>query len=279
MIKRLLREPLLHFLLAGAAIFALASALSPGSGAGERIEIDRDDLLEFMQGRAQVYDAETFGAMLDTMPEQERDQLVRDAALQEALYREGQALELTAADPLIRQRVIQQMRMLVMEEAAAGVDVSEEEVSEYFAAHRTDYAQPSEISFEHVFTRSGEEQAETLRAQLVGGAQNVVGDRFPYQRVYSNVPQELVASQFGNDFAEAVFQQPVGRWSVPIQSDHGWHIVRLSTRTDTQEPERADVEARVREDALAAKRQVLADSALDDFLARYEIDLADDLTP
>jgi len=279
MIKRLFREPLLHFLLAGAAIFAVVAALSPAESGGERIAIDRDDLLAFMQGRAQVYDAQTFGAMLDTMPAEDREQLIRDAALQEALYREGLALELVAADPLIRQRVVQQMRMLVIEEAAAGVTVSDEEVSEYFDAHRAEYAQPSEISFEHVFARSGEEQAEALREQLVAGEEDVAGDRFPYQRVYTDVSQEVVASQFGTDFAEAVFYQPVGRWSVPLQSDHGWHIVRLSERLDTREPDFADVEGRVREDALAAKRQVLANSALDDFLARYRIEVARDLNP
>lgn len=277
-LRRWLREPLLHFLLAGAAIFLAVSALAPSSAEGERIAIGRAEVLAFMQGRAQVYDSETFEALLDAMPENDREKLVRDAALQEALYREGESLDLASADPLVRQRVVQQMRSLVIEQAAAGITVTDEEVAEYFLDNRAQYARPPAISFEHVFVRDSEARAGSLQARLAAGEAGIAGDRFAYQRSYADASPSLLESQFGANFAQAVFGLPVGEWSAPIRSDHGWHLVRPSASDEAVESQLQDVAAQVRQDALAAKRQVLADRALDEFLSRYQIDVVDDLT-
>lgn len=280
--SKILREPLLHFLLAGGVIFALVSALAPADTSGRQIEISRDDLLVYMQGRAQVYDADTFAQLLDTMPADERGQLVRDAALQEALYREGLSLQIAEADPLVRQRVIQQMRSLVIEEAAAGLVLSDAEVREFFDANPDRYASPAAVSFEHVFFRGddGEQRAVAARERLMAGEQEA-GDRFPYQRSYSAAAAEIIASQFGTEFVPPLFELAEGAWSQPIRSDLGWHIVRITSANETLQLDFADVESRVRQDALAERRQELTRRALDDFLAGYEVrttgDLAGDL--
>src|SRR6187549_372102 len=116
-----LAEPLVHFLLAGLALFAAVSWWQGPLDAGRTIRLSREDLIVFLQGRAQVYDRESFAALLKAMPARQRRALVHDAALYEALYREGIALDLAEADPLIRQRIVQQMRQLIAEEAAEGV--------------------------------------------------------------------------------------------------------------------------------------------------------------
>ena len=111
--RKWLREPLVHFLAAGLVLFVAVSWWEGPLDEGRTIRLSRDDLLVFLQGRAQVYDKESFAALLQAMAARERKALVHDAALQEALYREGEALNLAQADPLIRQRIVQQMRVLV----------------------------------------------------------------------------------------------------------------------------------------------------------------------
>ncbi len=275
---KILREPLLHFLLAGGLIFAIVATLAPADTSGRTIEISRDDLLVYMQGRAQVYDAETFAELLDTMPEEDREELVRDAALQEALYREGLSLQIAEADPLVRQRVIQQMRSLVIEEAAAGIELTDEEVRAFYDANPDRYASPAAVSFEHVFFRGddSEERAAEARERLVAGEPET-GDRFPYQRSYSQASAEVIASQFGADFVPPLFALEEGEWSQPIQSDLGWHLVRITSASELQQLDFAEVESRVRQDALAEQRQELTRRALDDFLAGYEVTTTGDL--
>jgi parvulin-like peptidyl-prolyl isomerase len=283
-IARLRREPLVHFLLAGGALFLLSSLWDGGSEQGQQVRLDREDLLVFMQGRAQVYDQQTFAGLLKEMQPEERRQLVRDAALQEVLYREGQALSLAEADPLIRQRIVQQMRLVVMEEAAANLAVSPAEVQDFYKRNAAQYALPPRITFTHVFF-AGEGASSTAQATLSRLKAEKVplarigefGQRFLYQVNYSEASQRLIASHFGDRFAEAVFNLEPDSWHGPIRSEHGWHLILPVSVHRAQKPVFSDVADQVQADALAEKRQRAADGALDKLLARYEVDVEGDL--
>ena len=288
--RRWLKEPLVHFLGAGLALFMATAWWEGPTDEGRSIRIGREDLLTYLQGRAQVYDAETFSAMLERMPANERQALVRDAALQEALHREGEAIALAQADPLIRQRVVQQMRLLVMEDAAVDVQVGDEELAAYFQDHRQDYRAPAQVGFTHVFFSEVEGSAKaqaSAQAELQRLRQDRVpfenaglhGDRFLYQLNYADAEQDLVASHFGEGFARQVFTLEPGAWHGPIRSEHGWHLVMLSGRSEAQTPALSAIRGQVREDALADKRTRLAQAALERMMARYEVVLEPDLRP
>lgn len=281
-----LMEPLVHFLAAGGLLFVVSIAFEGGEASGRTIRIGRDDLLVFMQGRAQVYDEATFQKLLDRMKPEERSALVRDAALQQALYREGMALGLPEADQLIRQRVVQQMRLLLMEEAATGLSLSDDEAKAYYERNRKDYELPPAVTFTHVFV-PGQASRDPAAALLTALRQRQVpfdmagqyGERFLYQLNYVDVGGALVASHFGKGFADAVLRLPTGQWQGPIQSEHGWHAVLISRRSPARDPALAEILPTVREDALAAARQRAADRALDRMLAQYTIVTADGLKP
>lgn len=280
--SRWLKEPLVHFLLAGGLVFAIAQAWSGPSDEGRSIRLDREDMITFLQSRAQVYEHDTFSALLDRMEEAERAVLVRDLAIQEALYREGMALRLADADPLVRQRVVQQMRLLLMEEAASDMNVSETEARDFYASHRDDYALPAAVTFTHVFIPSGQSagQAEALLARLrrdgvPPGRAGQFGERFLYQSNYSDAGPALVDSHFGDAFTQELFSLPQGSWQGPLRSEHGEHLVLVSARSEGRTPAFEDIAGAVREDALASKRQIAADAALDRMLDRYEIVLED----
>jgi peptidyl-prolyl cis-trans isomerase C len=112
MARSWVREPLLHFLLAGAAIFVVTS-LWPDGGDERLITVNRQQLEDFLRARAQLDDRGQFEAYYQAMPREQRATLIRRVAQDEALYREGLAIGLDRADPVVRQRVIQQMRQLL----------------------------------------------------------------------------------------------------------------------------------------------------------------------
>jgi len=271
-----LREPLVHFLVAGAALYLGASLVSPGPREDSVIVIGEDELLADLQQRSQTTDRAMVREALRTMPKEQRAELAHDAAVQEALYREGQALGLDTVDPLIRLRTIQQMRLLLTEEAAAGMTVSEAEVAEYYRANRADYAEPAAASFGHIYFRGadGEARARAALARLRGGQALAedLGDRFLYQANYSDTGAEEIAAEFGRGFAESLFGLDSGKsWQGPLKSDHGWHLVQLRGKQPARVPPLADIEGRVHEDALAAKRGKAAEAAMEELLENYEV--------
>jgi hypothetical protein len=280
--RKWLKEPLVHFLLAGLALFAATAWWQGPNDQGRTIRVTRGDLLTYLQGRAQVYDQKTFAAMLGAMSDKDRRALVHDAALQEALYREGSALDLATADPLIRQRIVQQMRLLVMEEAATGATVSDAEVAAFYRDHEDDYRLPADATFTHVFFNAvdrgaaaeGAAKAELAvlrRTHAPFERAGEHGDRFLYQLNYAEADQALVASHFGEAFAKALFRLPIGTWQGPLRSQYGWHLVLVRERNAGGLPAFTEIAGQVREDALADKRAKLAGEALDRLLAQYRI--------
>ena len=100
MIKRLLREPLLHFLLLGAVLFAAHGMLSR-SGAGEPGSI------VVTQGQIESM-ARLFTRARQRAPsDAELEEIIRGHVREEVFYREGLALGLDRNDPEIRRRVAQ----------------------------------------------------------------------------------------------------------------------------------------------------------------------------
>ncbi len=287
MLRKFISEPLTHFLLAGALLFVIVS-LSQGLRDDDRtITVTEDDLLEYLQGRAQVYDEETFAELVDSMSADERQALILDVASQEALYREGLAISLPDVDPLVRLRTVQQMRLLLMEEAAANVSIGDRDIERHYDEHRDDYRVPPRITFTHVFVNAREgADRSTARARALLGelrASDVPatqsgrhGDRFLYQRNYADVSDRQVRSHFGDGFAAEVFELAPGEWSDPLASDHGWHLVFVTRKAGARLPELAEIAERVRDDALAAKREAAAREALESLLDEYEVVVAVD---
>lgn len=281
------REPLVHFLLAGLVLFAAVWWWGPREES-RTIRISRDDVLLYMQGRAQVFDEAGFAAALDAMSEKERRALVHDVALQEALFRKGEALGLADADLLIRQRIVQQMRLLLMEDAAMDVGVSEHELQQYYREHRSEYEVPRQVTFTHVYFAAENDVEGTRAAALAKLARlrhgNVSfdqagqhGERFLYHLNYIDVGAGLVASQFGDEFTRQIFALEPGLWQGPFRSKYGWHNVLVRDREEARQPSLHEVETRVREDALSAKRTRLVNTALEEILAQYTIATSPDV--
>ena len=281
-----LRDPLLHFLVLGAVLYVAIPR--EDDLASPVIDVSRADLLEFMQGRARLYDAGKFGEAYDALPPSERALLLRDFVRQEALYREALKSGLDKADPLVRNRMVQQMELLLRDEATNGVSVSDAEVDAYFAAHKLRYSQPPTVSFTHVFIdgqrRGGGGLAlarETLRKlqgeRVTPGDSIEFGDRFPYQRNYSASTSQALAPEVGEAMARAAFTMPLGEWRGPFESPLGYHLLRVTSRSSRQSPALDSIRQLVADDALQDKRERLGEEAVQRILGSYQVAPEDDL--
>src|SRR4029450_12462709 len=142
---RLLREPLLHFLLAGAGLCAGYAWLHPGSlgrDTSHRIELTQDDLRQIAVGwLAQGRPAPT--------PDEMRS-LVESKVREELLYREALALGLDQGDTIVKRRLAQKMEFL-FEDLAALREPANAELAAWFAERAARFALPARATFRQLY--------------------------------------------------------------------------------------------------------------------------------
>ncbi|HWK54786.1 MAG TPA: peptidylprolyl isomerase [Hyphomicrobiales bacterium] len=286
----LLRQPLLHFLILGAAIFVLYDVLAPAPGeAGandpRRIVVDRDNLLAFLQYRADSFDPAGFGAQLDALDAVQRRALEEEYVREEALYREALGLGMTEGDYQIRQRLVQKVEFLLENLASDATTPDDSVLRDYFDANREDYRLEATYSFSHVFFDAGQDGMEAAReraARLLENAQNLTeaeaeaetrGDRFPFLQDYAERTRSFVSSGFGPAFVadlDGLTPDPQA-WQGPVASSHGYHLVQLRARTEPQLPDFSAVRERVLADYRYAAVQRDREAAVARVVQSYEV--------
>lgn len=162
-LSRLLREPLVHFLLIGAAVFGLYGLVAPPvAPAGSEIVITAADAgrlkAQFRATWNRDPTATEFNGLLDN--------LVRE----EIFYREAKLFGLDQNDQVIRLRLRQKAEYLLSQPAALPAP-TEAQLRAHYEGTRAKYAAPSAISFEQVFLgEPSQEEIARVRTALKAGA-------------------------------------------------------------------------------------------------------------
>ncbi|HEY8715840.1 MAG TPA: hypothetical protein VIM00_10705, partial [Candidatus Acidoferrum sp.] len=143
--KRLLKEPLLHFLLLGATLFALngwCTKQRPVETVTPRIEVTAA-VIEQLRAASE----RQFGKPPTA---EELRGLVMAHIREEVFYREAQALGLDRDDMIVRQRLAQKMEFLTGDIAGA-TEPADAAVRKFFEKNVARYAKPGRVSFRHVY--------------------------------------------------------------------------------------------------------------------------------
>jgi hypothetical protein len=280
---RLLREPLVHFLVAGAALFGVHALVEPGATGGDgshRIELTEDDLRQIgMTWLAQGRPAPTA---------EEMQRLVEAKVREEVLYREALALGLDQGDTIVKRRLAQKMDFLA-EDLAALREPTAQELRAWFEKNSERFALPARVSFRHLYfspdrrTERARDDAARALARLAAEpadspAAAGLADPFMLQDYYGERAFGELAASFGPAFAEAVLRLEPGSWQGPIESGYGWHLVFVDALTPSRVPAFEEVEADVRSEWVAEQRDAFKRSAYEAMRARYEIVLPADPT-
>jgi peptidyl-prolyl cis-trans isomerase C len=250
LLKRWLREPLLHFLLIGLALFVIYRALNPTAveqGNRSRIELTNDDLRQLEVGWVAQW-------RRPPTPEEMR-RLMESKVREEILYREALALGLEQGDTIVKPCMVQKMEFLA-EDLSTLREPSREELKAWFEKNPQRFTIAGRASFRHLyfsFDKRGErvrEAAEGVLAELAGKPADAPGaatlaDPFMFQDYYGDRSPEQVANVFGAKFTRSLFQLEPGAWQGPIESGFGWHLVWVDSMTPARVPAFEEVEPEV----------------------------------
>lgn len=266
------RQPLVHFLLIGAALFAAYRVRNPGDdAASSTIAIDR--------GRVQWL-ADTFATQVGHRPSRaELDNMVRAFATEEMSYREALALGLDADDSIVRRRLIQKYEFMALDEPPAEPD--EATLRAYFAKNTGRYQSAPVADFCHVYVAATPDRAAAiarvrgLAGQLTAGQVDPdnAGDPIELPACMTAADPLAIRRDFGVAFAQFVGKLPVGGWVAPVESGLGFHAVRVTARRPGPPTSFESRRQLVREDWLEAEKARLQRERMAELRARYRVDV------
>ena len=264
-LKRLLREPLLHFAVLGALLFALHAAVSPrGTAARGEIVVTRGQVESLATAFERSWQRPPTDAELAGLIES----WVRD----EVFYREGLALGLDRDDVVVRKRVGQKLEFL--SEEATDAAPTDAQLEAWLAAHAAEYAVEPATSFEQVYfdpARRRESLARDLERARASAAPAEAGDpSLLPARLESASPREI-ESRFGPAFAKALAGIAPGSWQGPIESSYGVHLVRVTARSEGRAPALAEVRERVARDWGSARARAEKEALYQKLRASYRV--------
>lgn len=249
----LLREPFLHFLVLGAVLFGINQYLEARSRF-THIAITP----QIVQGIAENYRLQ-YGSLPTP---QGLDALVAARIREEVFYHEALRLGLDRDDEIIRRRLVQKYEF-VQQDLDIVAEPSEQALRAFFDANQHRYQVPGTVSFSHVYFSAdvrGEEgarvdaarMASSLAARGVNRAPDE-GDPFAGPTDFARVSQDELARVFGREgLASGIFALEANRWSGPIVSGLGWHLVYVNSREPARSSSFDEVREVVRRDYLEA---------------------------
>jgi hypothetical protein len=270
---KLLREPLLHFLVLGFALFLAYGWLSDrGVVAGDRIVITQGRIAQLAAGFDAIHQRAPTASELDGMI---------DEAVREEIYsREAKSMGLDQDDTIIRRRLMTKLQFL-SEDTTPVADPTDAQLQEYLDAHAADFRVERRYSFTHVYLspqRHGEHldaDVQALLAQLHqrDGTADVskFGDPFLLELRFDGVAASELERRFGSDFETAMRALPTGEWGGPVPSSYGMHVVFIRERNDERTATLADVRDDVRRKWMQEQREQANDRYYADLRKRYAI--------
>ena len=285
MFKKITKEPLVHFLLAGFLLFVYFKFSGRDSGLENTITINKETLLNFMQFQSKAFNKEVFDAKFDQFSETEKQQLLKNYIQEEALYREAVNLGLDQNDFVIKRRIVQKMEFILDDFDASTITIAPDSLQAYYQQHQQRYFQPAQFTFAHIFFKKGINEAGLKRATVFMQSakhQNLstteslpFGDRFLYHRNYAEKTSNFLESQFGIPFTQALekMEATETKWQGPISSEYGWHWIKLTHQSTAAFSELEAIPSTVKTDYLGYLKQQHKQEQIERLVKAYKVSI------
>lgn len=214
-----LREPLLHFVVLGALLFAM-----------DRVAFEKTDDPRVIVVGAEV-DTEArqvFNASRGRMPTDDELAALRRVWLDnEVLYREGLALGVDKGDTAIRERIIFKA-LTVVDSGVALPPVDDRMLRDWFQTRHDRYDEPARFDFDEAVL-SGATTESAVRAFADTLNRGIAGDTGAGLRVFKDRPRANLVESYGPEFARALDEAGTDVW-MPLPAKGGWRAIRLDAR-------------------------------------------------
>ncbi len=265
MLRKFLKEPLVHFLGGALLVFAFFWATGSNRDPAEyTISIDETDIERLKAGWVQNFRRAPTQAELDALIDQE--------IAEEIYYREALRLGLDKNDPVIRRRLFTKMRFVDGEDSAIP-QPTDALLQQWMDENPGKYALPSLYDFEQIYL--GQISAADARDRIDqlndGTPPSAFAQPLSRPGALARASSAEIGRQFGDRFAEQLEKLEPGVWSGPVISGFGAHAVKISAKAPGQKAVLADVRQQVVNDWRATQLAKQKEEALSRYRDQYDI--------
>jgi hypothetical protein len=271
-IRRVVKEPLVHFLLLGALLFLYSHSKGDAGPGSYRIVISRGEVEHLSSGFIRTWQR--------APTQSELKGLMDDYVKEEIATREAMAMGLDRNDAIIRRRLRQKVEFLADDTASAGRP-TDKELQAWLERHPGAFASEPEVAFEQVYInpsahgQGAEAEARQVLTLLKKGGPSVsrvhVGDASLLPSDQPLSPLSETSRAFGDEFANNIMKLRPGEWSGPVESSFGLHLVFVRQRVAAVPAKLDEIRPEVEREVLQEKRKSQLDALYQDLLKKYSV--------
>ena len=279
--KKLLTEPLVHFLIIGALLFLGFSFFQQEDRSMDTTIVVTDNDINLLKA--------DFERTWQRPPqEKELQGLLEEKIREEIAYREGLALGLDRDDPYIRRRLRMKLE-LMLEDISDQGSAADEQLEEFLAENREMFRREPRLRFSQVYLNPTsrahrlDKDAEELLARLKRAGNDLdleqMGDSIMLPRTFPLSPASVINRQFGSDFTEHLNGLEIGTWQGPVRSGYGFHLVLIEERSEGSDPQLAEIRPQVEREYELQQRQELKEKIYSSLREKYTVVIEADNSP
>lgn len=276
MLKKILKEPLLHFLLLGLLLYGITAFVQHKTGPSNKIIIDNATIGRLVS----QYILQTGSPPNKT----QLDALISSEIKEEIEYREALRMGLDKDDEIIRRRLSQKIEFLKTDLAVVK-EPTTNDLKKFYEQHTGLFRDSSTVSFTHIYLNSDKstpqqvnERAASILATLHKNKLSrapELGDRFPLQYDYTDIDPLEANQLFGSSqLSDTLYSMPEREWAGPVKSGYGWHLVYIQQRKPGSIRPFNEVENEVRNSYIDFIKQEQNSKEWESMKAKYTIDRA-----
>ena len=274
-LKRLAREPLVHFLVIGAAIYALYGVYAGGVDEGNErtVTVTASEIQSLTDRWTRLWSRPPTN--------EELAGVIRDHVRTQILYREAVAMGLDDGDTIIERRLAQKLELLATS-LITPKEPSDEQLIAWYAENAERFKEPDLYTITHIFFDPDKREETTLddaKATLdtlhtldeLSASYSDYGDWFMLQNYYPSRSALELRKLFGSGFVEQIVKLEPGVWHGPVLSGFGTHLVLINNVTLAPEPAFDDIKEQLKEEWMAEQVAEISEVFIDNLISRYEI--------
>ena len=274
-LKRLARDPLIHFLVIGVGIYATYGLLQ-----GEPLN-ENARTVTVTQGEIQALTDQWTRLWNRPPTEEELAGVMRDHVRTQILYREARAMGLDQQDTVIERRLAQKVELL-SRSLVTPQEPTDEVLGTWYAENMERFRAPDTYTITQVFfdpDQRGDSTLDDAQAALsalrglteVPADLEVWGDRSLVRSYYPGRTEFELRKALGSGFTEQLTALAPGQWHGPVLSGFGTHLVYIHGVTRAADPALADIREQVREAWMEEQVNELSERFIATLIERYEV--------